>query len=219
MSIYDQARKYLLELAKGQRVHGFTFVLIGGWAIWHYNPYLESKDVDLVIRRKEYWRLNKFSRILGFTETRGRLAKKGLTVKTPEGGIDVDVYDDRIGPVEVEHIFRNRLWGVAKIDGEEVNVADPTILLITKLIAAKERGLERRSAKGMKDLTDTFALLQMQLDAVNWGVVRKHVAPATIRDVLAAVFSDYGVIKRSFPVLSFGEFNSMKKRLKKEVVI
>jgi hypothetical protein len=103
--------------------------------------------------------------------------------------------------------------------GEKINVADPTILLITKLIAAKERGLERRSAKGMKDLTDTFALLHAQLDAVNWGAVRERVAPATIRDVLAAVFSDYGAIKRSFPALSFGEFNSMKKRLKKEAVI
>ena len=219
MSIYDQARGYLLELAKGQRAHGFTFVLIGGWAIWHYNPYLESKDVDLVIRRKEYWRFGKFLRALGFTETGGRLAKKGFTIKTPEGGIDVDVYDDKIGPVEVEHIFQNQLWRVAGMGGEEINVADPTILLITKLIAAKERGLERRSAKGMKDLTDTFALLQTQLDAVNWEVVRKHVAPATIRDVLVAVFSDYGVIKRSFPVLSFGEFNGMKKRLKKEAVI
>jgi len=101
----------------------------------------------------------------------------------------------------------------------ELKVADPTFLLITKLIAAKERGLERRSAKGMKDLTDTFALLQTQLGAVNWEMVRKHVSPAIIRDVLAAVFSDYGAVKRSFPALSFGEFNSMKKRLKKEAVI
>ena len=208
-----------MELAKGQRAHGFTFVLIGGWAIWHYNPYLESKDMDLVIREEEYWRLVKFLRALGFAETRGRLAKKGFTIKTPEGSIDVDVYDDRIGPVEVEHIFRNRLWQGARIDGDEVNVAHPTILLITKLIAAKERGLEKRSTKGMKDLTDTFALLQTQVDAVNWEVVRKHVAPTIIRDVLAAVFSDHNVIKRSFPALSFGEFNSMKKRLKKEALI
>lgn len=219
MSIYDQAREYLLELAKGQRAHGFTFVLIGGWAIWHYNPYLESKDVDLVIRRKEYWRLGKFLRTLGFAETRGRLAKRGFTIKTPDGGIDVDVYDDKIGPVEVERIFQDQLWRETKMGGEKINVADPTILLITKLIAAKERGLERRSAKGMKDLTDTFALLQTQLDAVDWEVVRKHVGLVIIRDVLAAVFSDYGVIKRSFPALSFGEFTSLKKRLKKEAVI
>lgn len=208
-----------MKLAKSQRVHGFTFVLIGDWAIWHYNPYLESKDVDLVIGKEKYWRLKKFLRILGFTETRGRLAKKGLTVKTPDGGIDVDVYDDKIGPVEVGHIFRNRLWQVARIDDEEVNVASPTILLITKLVAAKERGLERRSAKGIKDLTDTFALLQAQLDAVDWGVVREYVAPTTIRGVLAAVFSDYGAIKRSFSALSLGEFSLMRKRLKKEALI
>lgn len=219
MSIYDQARGYLLKLAKGQQTNDFTFVLIGGWAIWHYNPYLESKDVDLVVGKEEYWRLKKFLRTLGFTETSGGLTKKGFTVKTPEGSIDIDVYDDKIGPVEVGHIFQNRLWQLTEMGGEKINVVDPTILLITKLIAAKERGLERRSVKGMKDLTDTFALLQTQLDVINWEVVRKHVAPATIRDVLAAVFSDYDVTKRSFPTLSFGEFNGMKKRLKREAVI
>ena len=219
MSIYNQARRYLLELARGQRVHGFAFVLIGGWAIWHYNPYLESKDVDLVIRREEYWRLKELLRALGFTETRGRLAKKGFTIKTPEGGIDVDIYDDKIGPIEAESIFQGRLWQVIKMGGEEIHVASPTILLITKLIAAKERGLERRSAKGMKDLTDTFALLQTQLDAVNWEVVRKHVSPESIEAVLAAALGDYSLIKRSFPTFSFTEFKGIKKRLKVEGVI
>ncbi len=219
MSIYDQAREYLLKLAKGQRAGGFTLVLIGGWAIWHYNPYLESNDVDLLVEKEKYWRLKKFLHALGFTETRGKLAKKGFTIKTPEGSIDVDVYEDKIGPIEVGHIFRNRQWVVTRMGDKEVKVANPTVLLITKLIAAKERGLERRSAKGMKDLTDTFALLQTQLNVVNWEIVRKHVSPAIIRDVLAAVFSNYGAVKRSFPALSFGEFNSMKKRLKKEAVI
>ena len=219
MSIYNQVRKYLLKLAKGQRVQGFTFALVGGWAIWHYNPYLESKDLDLVIRGEEYWRLKKFLRTLGFTETRGRLAKKGFTIKTPDGSIDVDVYDEKIGPVEVERIFRERLWRVARVGGEEIKVADPTILLITKINAAKERGLEKRGAKGLKDLTDTFALLQTQLDAVNWEAVRKHLDQATIRDVLAAVLSDYGVLKRSFPALDFGEFNRIKRQLKREALI
>jgi hypothetical protein len=219
MSIYDQARRYLLELARGQRVHGFTFVLIGGWAIWHYNPYLESKDVDLVIRRKEYWRLKEFLRALGFTETRGKLVKKGFTIKTPEGGIDVDIYDDKIGPIEVESIFQDRLWQVTKMGGWGIRVASPTVLLITKLIAAKERGLERRSAKGMKDLTDIFALLQVQLDAVNWAVVHKHVSPKSIKEVLAAALSDYGLIERSFPAFGFTEFKGVKKRLKEEGVI
>jgi hypothetical protein len=219
MSIYDQARRYLLELARGQRVHGFNFVLIGGWAIWHYNPYLESKDVDLVIRREEYWRLKEFLRALGFTETRGGLAKKGFTIKTPEGGIDVDIYDDKIGPIEVESIFQGRLWQVTKMGGLGIRVTSPTVLLITKLIAAKERGLERRSAKGMKDLTDIFALLQVQLDAVNWEVVRKHVSSESIEAVLAAALGDYGLIKRSFPAFGFTEFKGIKKRLKEEGVI
>jgi len=219
MSIYDQARRYLLKLAGGQRTHGFTFVLIGGWAVWHYNPYLESKDVDLLVTREDHWRLKEFLRTIGFRETRGRLAKKGFTVETPEGGIDIDIYDDKIGPLEVEHIFRNKLWREARIDDEEIYVVDPTILLITKLIAAKERGLDRRSAKGMKDLTDTFALLQAQLDAINWGVVRERVDPATIKAVLAAVLSDYTSIRRYFPALSFSEFKGMRKRLKSEALI
>ena len=121
--------------------------------------------MDLVVRRKEYWRLKGFLRALGFT------------IKTPEGGIDVDIYNDKIGPIEVESIFQDRPWQVTKMGGWGIRVASPTVLLITKLIAAKEKGLERRSAKGMKDLTDIFALLQVQLDAVNWEVVRKHVSP------------------------------------------
>jgi negative regulator of sigma E activity len=98
-------------------------------------------------------------------------------------------------------------------------VTSPTVLLITKLIAAKERGLERRSAKGMKDLTDIFALLQVQLDAVNWEVVRKHVSSESIEAVLAAALGDYGLIKRSFPALSFTEFKQIRKRLKEENLI
>lgn len=219
MSIYDEARRYLLRLARGQRPHGFTFALIGGWAVWHYNPYLESKDVDLVIRREEYWRLKELLRTLGFAETRGRLAKKGFTIKTPEGGVDIDIYDDKIGPLKVDFIFRDGQYEVANWGDEEIYVANPSILLITKLIAAKQRGLERPSAKGMKDLTDIFALIQAKFSSINWDIVREHVSSKDIKTALAAVFSDHTAIKRHFPALSFTGFRGMKRGLKEKGLI
>jgi hypothetical protein len=219
MSIYDQARRYLLKLVRGQRVHGFTFALIGGWAIWHYNPYLESKDIDLVIRREEYWRLKELLRAMGFVKTKGKLAKEGFTIKTPEGNVDIDIYCDKIGPVEVKSIFRDKLLQMTKLDDEEIYVVNPSILLVTKLVAAKDRGLKRQSAKGMKDLTDIFALIQAQSSAIDWGIVREHVGLGDIKTVLAAAFSDYTSIKHHFPALNFGDFGKMRKEMKDKGLI
>lgn len=49
MTIYEESHKELTEFVEWFNKHkGFHPIIIGGWAVYHYNPYFESKDIDVV---------------------------------------------------------------------------------------------------------------------------------------------------------------------------
>ena len=48
-TINDESHKELIEFVNWfNHFHKSDPIIIGGWAAYHYNPYFESKDVDVV---------------------------------------------------------------------------------------------------------------------------------------------------------------------------
>lgn len=48
-SVYDESYKELKEFVEWfNRIYGLHPIIIGGWAVYHYNSYFQSKDIDVV---------------------------------------------------------------------------------------------------------------------------------------------------------------------------
>ncbi|MFA5897373.1 MAG: nucleotidyl transferase AbiEii/AbiGii toxin family protein [Thermoplasmata archaeon] len=210
MDAYERSFLEAQEIAR----HVPEVVLIGGWAVWSLNPRLKSRDIDLLVAPKDAWRLDAFLRARGFAETYGRhLGKRGYRLLHEETSIDVDVYDDRIGPYRVEELLDRTVD--RDLGGVPVRVLRPTELLALKLRAATDR---RGSEKGTKDLADLLAILSAQGDAIDWPAVGERVPKKEIRDGLRTAFADYRTASRLYP-MPMGEYRSLKRQLERREVL
>ena len=95
MDAYDLSFLEAQEIAR----HVPEAVLIGGWAVWCYNPQLKSRDIDVLIAPRDLWRLEDHLLGRGFSETSGaHLHKRGFRKLHEDTSIDVDIYDTVLGP-------------------------------------------------------------------------------------------------------------------------
>jgi len=127
----------------------YSFILIGGWAVFLYNQALKSKDIDIII---EYDELEKMKK--DFDLNKNERLKK-YEIKTDE--IDIDLYlpfySDLGLPAEEIKNYLNNIEGFS--------VPKPEILLILKQTAYLGR---LASPKGNKDKIDIIGLLNLDLD-------------------------------------------------------
>lgn len=208
MDIYETSKEIVKELLAS----GTDIAVIGGWAIWAYNPYKYSMDIDIVLKASEFWKVREKLMELGFNETSGgHLGKKGFKKAVEGGTIEVDVYDDRIGPFSAQEVLDrshdNDLFGM------KAKVASPTDLAILKMSALAER---RNSGKGQKDISDLIALLASQRGKIDAGEVRRIVGRRVLKDALALITSSYQQTSRFYP-LSMDEYKRLKAALEKWV--
>lgn len=128
-----------------QKLKGFDFVVIGGWAIYLWTNAFKSKDIDIVI--KDF-------RDLDFLKKNYNLIKndnlRKYEIKIEE--IDIDIYAPFFSKLVIppDEIKKH----TAKIQNFEV--AKPEVLLILKQGAEYDR---EKSVKGEKDRIDIMALL------------------------------------------------------------
>jgi len=206
MDIYETSREVVKELLST----GTEIGVIGGWAIWAYNPYKYSMDIDIVLRPSGLWMVREKLFQLGFNETSGgHLGKKGFKKAVDNGAIEVDVYDDKIGPFTAEDVLNRSLD--KDLFGMEAKVASPTDLTILKMYALAER---RESGKGQKDISDLIALLLAEQREIDVGEVTRVVARRALKDAIAIVISSYQQTSRFYP-LSMDEYRKLKTALKK----
>ena len=206
MDIYETSREVVKELLST----GTEIGVIGGWAIWAYNPYKYSMDIDIVLRPSDLWMIREKLLQLGFNETSGgHLGKKGFKKAVEGGAIEVDVYDDKIGPFTAEDVLNRSLD--RDLFGMEAKVASPTDLTILKMYALAER---RESGKGQKDISDLIALLLAEQREIDVGEVTRVVARRALKDAIAIVISSYQQTSRFYP-LSMDEYRKLKTALKK----
>jgi hypothetical protein len=208
MDIYETSKDVVKELLSS----GSEIAIIGGWAIWAYNPYKYSMDIDIVLKPDGFWKIRETLMRLGFNETSGaHLGKKGFKKALEEGTIEVDVYDDRIGPFRAEDVLRRSLKKL--LFGLKAEVASPTDLTILKMHALAER---RDSGKGQKDISDLIALLLAEAKEVDVDQVRRAVDRRVLKDTIALLTSSYQRTSRFYP-LSMDEYKRLKTALEKWV--
>lgn len=138
-NVTEESWRLLLELKRK-----YSFILIGGWAVWLYTKALKSKDIDIIVDFEELAKLRKEHPIA----KNPRLKKYELK----QGSTDVYIYVLHYSDfgIPANQISTN----VRSIEG--FRVLSPECLLALKLRAAMDREL---SAKGEKDRIDILALL------------------------------------------------------------
>jgi len=206
MDIYETSKQTVKSLIAS----GADIGVIGGWAVWAYNPYKYSMDIDIVVRPEDLWKLRTELRELGFAETSSaHLGKKGFKKAVEGGVIEVDVYDDRIGPFRAEEVLDRST--VKELFGIRTKVVSPTDLTILKLHALMQR---QESGKGQKDISDLIALLLAQRESIDVDRVREAVTKKALKDAIALLTSSYQRTARFYP-LSMAEYKRLKAALEK----
>jgi predicted nucleotidyltransferase len=206
MDIYEVSQETLKEIVDS----GADVGVIGEWAIWAYNPYKYSMDIDIVLKPGDLWKVRERLLELRFNETSGsHLGKKGFKKALEDGVIEVDVYDEMIGPFKAGDVLRRSVK--KKLFGHMTKVASPTDLLILKLHALMER---QESVKGQKDISDLIALLLAARGEMDVEKVREAVAKKALKDAIRLLTSSFQQTARFYP-LSMAEYKKLKVALEK----
>ncbi len=208
--IYEKSFDILKKMIEAQEKYDFKIILIGGWGVYCYNPYMKSKDIDFVIEEKNVWKLTNFLDTLGFRETGKVLEKIGFAMLVGEEKIELDVYDKMIRGFKVSEIFKKKLFAIKKLNSLKVNVADLNLLLILKIISSSER---IGTGKGMKDVSDILAIFDKFFDEIDFNFVYSHVGKGIANKVFSIIFSDYKKIRNLYPI-SFLKFEKIKTALR-----
>jgi hypothetical protein len=181
-TVIDASRDELIEIfrwvqARDQDERYPLTVLIGGWAVYCYNPWYGSIDIDLVTNRRVRQHLMKYLRDeRGYVHKRHPMIPNTVAKHIPEGEILID-----FGSREMVCRFEGRseecpfslLDGRTVVreitSGSSVVVPERTLLLLFKMKAAWDRShriLEGTSydeeweqGKLRKDRADILALL------------------------------------------------------------
>lgn len=132
----------------------YSFVLIGGWAVWAYTHELKSKDIDIVVSHSELGKLGKDFLLI----KNDRLKKYEIN----QGEVQVDIYSPFYSNpgIPAQTILDQA------IHHEGFSLPRPEDLLALKLVAYRSRA---GSSKGRKDLVDMVSLLRIK--TLNWSLV------------------------------------------------
>jgi len=210
LDIYEKSLEILRKIIKAQKKYDFRIILIGGWGVYCYNPYMKSKDIDFLIKEQDIWKLKKFLDTLGFKETSKVLEKRGFALIVGDDKIELDVYDKNIGGFDVNKIFDRELFVIKKLNGQKVNVADVNLLLTLKIISGSGR---IGTGKGMKDISDILSIFDKFFDNIDFSFVYSNVDTRVVNKVFSIIFSDYKKIRNLYPI-SFLKFERIKNALK-----
>lgn len=196
MDVYEKSLEILKKIIKKQK--DFQIILIGGWAVYSLNPYLKSRDIDLLVQKKDFWKLKDFLEKTGFRQTVGTpLEKKGFAMLFDDEKIEIDVYDESIGGFSVNEIFMKKMFEVGKINKEKVLVAERNFLLTLKFLSAIER---LGTSKGIKDHSDILALFDMFYPKIDFEYLKSHTDVEKLKRILQLIFTDYKKVKDIYPI-------------------
>lgn len=179
-SIIDASREELIEIfrwVQAREKDDPITVLIGGWAVFCYNPWYGSVDIDLITNNRTRQRLMKYLRDeRGFVPQRDPLVPTTVIKNVQEGTILID-----FGSREdvCRFVGRDEQCPFSLLDGHTVRreirpgfsviVPERTLLMIFKLKAVWDRQFRIKSktstdeewekGKLRKDRADILALL------------------------------------------------------------
>lgn len=202
MDIYEKSLEILKKIIKNQERLRYKIYLMGGWAVWIYNPYMKSKDIDFIIHKKDFWKIRDLLLDIGFRMTSDILGKKGFAMLWDDDKIEIDVYDERVGKFNVKNFIKNSVKRKFNHDG--IFIVSVSDLLLLKLFAVEER---LGSRKGEKDLSDILALLDLYYEEIDFTEMRKF------KEIFRILFRDFKYTSRNYP-MKFENFQKIKEHLK-----
>ncbi len=205
MNVYDKSLKVLKKIVRNQEKFGFRICLVGGWAVWLYNPYMKSKDIDLIVKKDQFWKLKNFLTNFGFKETSKVLEKRGFSMLFEDEKIEIDVYDKRLGEFDVDELMKKSVE--KKLGKHKLQVLSITDLFLVKSKTALNRV---GTAKGEKDLSDLLALLETH-EKIDLQKVNQRV---NLSKLLRILLSDYKQTSRMYP-MSHEKYKEVLNHLKK----
>jgi hypothetical protein len=164
---------------------GFAdFVVIGDWGVHLWTKRLKSRDIDVYINQKNFYRLQSELARKGYVLKRNvRLMKFEALVSD----VEVDIYTPFMSKLAVPclDVLRRKLYSI--IDG--FKVAIPEVLLILKAQAARDRW---HAEKGLKDRVDIISLLKfadLKPDVLQ-QMMTKYDKRNTLRDAIKRAISE-----------------------------
>ena len=129
-----------------------NFVLIGGWGVYLWTRKLKSRDIDICIDQKNFYKLQYELQRRDYGLKRNiRLMKFEALI----GDVEVDIYTPFMSKLVVPclDVFDKKLYSSI----ERFKVAIPEMLLLLKAQAAQQRW---HAEKGVKDRADIISLLK-----------------------------------------------------------
>ena len=164
---------------------GFAdFVLIGGWGVYLWTRKLKSRDIDVYIDQKNFYKLQSDLTLRGYALKRNvRLMKFEALISD----VEVDIYTPFMSKLVIpcSDVFDRKLYSM--IEGFKVSV--PEVLLLLKAQAAKDRW---HAEKGLKDRVDIISLLRfadVKRDALD-QVLREYDTQHKLRDAVKRAISE-----------------------------
>ncbi len=164
---------------------GFAdFVLIGGWGVYLWNRKLKSRDIDVYIDQKNFYKLQSELTQKGYALKRNvRLMKFEALISD----VEVDIYTPFVSRLVIPclDVFDRKLYSVI----EGFKVAIPEVLLLLKAQAAQDRW---HAEKGLKDRVDIISLLKfadVKRDVLE-QMLREYDAQHTLRDAIKRAISE-----------------------------
>jgi hypothetical protein len=164
---------------------GFAdFVLIGGWGVYLWTRKLKSRDIDVYIDQKNFYKLQSELTQKGYALKRNvRLMKFEALISD----VEVDIYTPFVSRLVIPclDVFDRKLYSVI----EGFKVAIPEVLLLLKAQAAQDRW---HAEKGLKDRVDIISLLKfadVKRDVLE-QMLREYDTQHTLRDAVKRAISE-----------------------------
>ncbi|MBM4248163.1 MAG: hypothetical protein FJ149_01745 [Euryarchaeota archaeon] len=176
-SIRDESRSELLALfdivnARERELDRPTTLLIGGWAVYTYNAYFGSVDIDIVTTSDMKRRLATMLRKRGFRYYKDAFEDRRLCRQTAAGPVQVDFFNSRT-PYNFEGRKASMKYEILydgfernPVGGVSVPVPSRTGLLVTKMKAAWDRGWRLENAKSADPEYETRKLVKDNSDII-----------------------------------------------------
>jgi hypothetical protein len=164
---------------------GFAdFVLIGGWGVYFWTRKLKSRDIDVCMDQKNFYKLQSDLTLRGYPLKRNARLKK---FEALIGDVEVDIYTPFVSKLVIPclDVFDRKLYSVV----EGFKVAIPEALLLLKAQAARDRW---HAEKGSKDRVDIISLLKfadVKLDLME-QMLREYDTRGTLRETIKRAVSE-----------------------------
>jgi len=200
----QRSRSELLRLSYYLEQKGLEVVVVGGWAVYAYNPYMESIDIDIVVKPDDLTSITTIAQ-----EYCGWIAEAELTDETfsryskpiDSERIMLDIlstsfannfHEDRTKRLPYELCFQEGNYRRRFIDVINITVPIKELLLLYKLKAYKDRlyrlGTEKDSKERMrlqtkitKDVSDVISLIDPQYGALDVSILRRIIEENTLQ--------------------------------------